>query len=226
MIIGNGMLAKAFKIYEQNPDVVIFASGVSNSKETEISAFNREKKLLIDTIDNNQDRLLIYFSTCSIEDESQKKSFYMAHKKDMEGLIKRKFKQYYIFRLPQVVGKTNSPTLVNFLVDAIENNQPFNIQENASRNLIDVDDVFTICDKIINEKRYINEIVNIASPFNVRVIDIVNIIENILNKKAKFKFIDQGSAQNINIDKIKFISKDIFNEQYLRNILLKRIENV
>lgn len=226
MIVGKGMLAKSFEKYKNNSDIVIFASGVSNSKETEKINFDREKNLLIDTIKKNQNKLLVYFSTCSIDDNSQKNSHYVIHKTDMENLIQAKCEKYYIFRLPQVVGTTDSPTLINFLIDSIQNNKFFNIQKNATRNIIDVNDVFNICSKIINEKKYMNEITNIASKYNVKVIDIVNILEDILGKKAKFKFIEQGTEQNINIDKIKFIVKDIFCKEYLKNILLKKVQNI
>ena len=33
MVIGNGLLAKEFNFYKNNEQIVIFASGVSNSKE-------------------------------------------------------------------------------------------------------------------------------------------------------------------------------------------------
>jgi len=224
MIVGNGMIAKAFSKYENSLEIIIFASGVSNSKETEEKNFNREMNLLKSTLNNHPDKLFVYFSTCSIEDDSQKDSKYIMHKKKMEELIKTKNNSYCIFRLPQVVGKTNSPTLVNFLIDSIANSKFFYVQENATRNLIDVDDVFTICDYIITNKLYLNSIVNIASPFNLKVLEIVSIIEEILKKKAHFELIKQGSSQKINIDKIKF-SNHIFNNDYIKNILLKRMQN-
>lgn len=221
MIIGNGMLAKRFKKYKKNHNIIIFASGVSNSKEMNIKNYDREKNLLNDTISHNQDKLLVYFSTCSLEDKSQQDSKYIMHKKNMEELIQSKCKNYYIFRLPQVVGQTKSPTLVNFLIYAIQNDIYFEVQKNATRNLIDVDDVFKISDKIITDNIFMNEIVNVASPFNIKVIDIVRILEKILGKKAKFEFVNKGCAQNIKIDKIKF-SNSIFYDKYVENILLKR----
>ena len=46
MIIGNGLLAKAFIEYKNNDEIVIFASGVSNSLEEKQSEFKRETDLL------------------------------------------------------------------------------------------------------------------------------------------------------------------------------------
>lgn len=226
MIIGNGMIARAFSKYKNSLDIIVFASGVSNSKEINKENFNREKNLLNNTISNNQDKLLVYFSTCSIEDNSQQDSQYIIHKKNMEELIEAKCKKYYIFRLPQVVGETHSPTLVNFLINAIKKNNFFYVQQYATRNLIDVNDVFYICNKLISEQKYINEITNIASPFNMKVIDIVHIIEAILGQKANFKFVSQGLEQKIDIAKIEFIGNNLFDKKYINKILNKRIKNV
>ncbi|MEO7119531.1 MAG: hypothetical protein ABIY62_00460 [Ginsengibacter sp.] len=42
MVIGNGMIANRFISYKNNDDVIIFASGVSNSKDTIEENFLRE----------------------------------------------------------------------------------------------------------------------------------------------------------------------------------------
>jgi len=225
MIVGRGMLANAFHKYKNHDNIIIFASGVSNSKETNKDNFKREKMLLIKTIENNQEKSLIYFSTCSIKDKSQKNSQYIIHKKSMEELIETKCKKYYIFRLPQVVGITNSPTLINFLINAIEKNNFFYVQRYATRNLIDVNDIVYLSNKFITEQKSINKIINIASPFNIGVLRIVNILEKLLAKKANFQFIEEGSKQNIDISKIQTISKDIFNSDYPEKILKKLILN-
>ena len=77
MVVGKGLLAKAFDEYNKNEDIVVFASGVSNSKET-------------------------------------------------------------CFR-------------------------------KIERNMIDIDDVFIIVKKIVELKKYINQIINIANPNNTKV---------------------------------------------------------
>ena len=43
MIIGSGMLAKAFAHHAQEQQLLIFASGVSDSTETRPAAFLREE---------------------------------------------------------------------------------------------------------------------------------------------------------------------------------------
>ena len=61
MVIGNGLIASAFERYKNNDDIIIFASGVSNSQETSELAFNREINLMKRYL--NLDKKLIYFST-------------------------------------------------------------------------------------------------------------------------------------------------------------------
>ena len=45
MVVGNGMLARAFKSYQKQDNIIIFASGISYSNETDSSSFVREKEL-------------------------------------------------------------------------------------------------------------------------------------------------------------------------------------
>ena len=69
MIIGNGLLAQAFSEYNNNDEILIFASGVSNSLEEKESEFDREAKLLKSVITNYPDKTMVYFSTCSVYDK-------------------------------------------------------------------------------------------------------------------------------------------------------------
>ncbi|MEO7210677.1 MAG: hypothetical protein ABIY35_07020, partial [Chitinophagaceae bacterium] len=61
MIIGKGMVAKGFRNYEKNDDILVFASGVSNSANTSTVEFEKEQSLLQDTIINHPGKKLIYF---------------------------------------------------------------------------------------------------------------------------------------------------------------------
>ena len=87
MVIGSGMMAKVFELYQSSNEVLIFASGVSNSKAVGGDVFLREELLLKDTILKNPGKLLIYFSTCSVYDDSVNKTPYVIHKVKMENLI-------------------------------------------------------------------------------------------------------------------------------------------
>ena len=225
MIIGKGLLAQAFDYYINDDSILIFASGVSNSREASFKEFDRERKLLEEAIISNNSKLFVYFSTCSIEDVSQKKSLYIQHKKNMEDIVKDKCIQYYIFRLPQVVEIGKSPTIINFFVDSIYNNKSLTIYEKATRNLISVKDVFKISKIIIENNYYLNSIVNIATPFNIPVIKIVNILEKLLNRQVNCEIIDLGVEQAINISDLESLGikfDDNYIEKILKSYLIER----
>ena len=64
MVIGNGLLGKSMSLFVDHDDVLIFASGVSNSKENRPSEYEREFNLLHKFLGTEQK--IIYFSTCSV----------------------------------------------------------------------------------------------------------------------------------------------------------------
>ena len=228
MIIGNGMVAKAFKMYEKDDNILIFASGVSNSLEQSDEAFEREKKLLEKTIIENQKRIIIYFSTCSIYDPSMSNSRYVTHKLAMENMIKNLHSNFYIFRLSQVIGKTNSPTIINYFYNRIIAKEQFEIWEKSTRNLIDVDDVLRISSLIINKSILKNNIINIASPYLVKIPYIIQILERISLIKAQYISLDKGASYNIDISDIKPIIKELdlkFDDNYLEKAIRKYYNN-
>ena len=61
MIVGDGLIANKLKFIDSE-DIIIFASGVSNSNENNESEFERERELLSTFI--GYDKKLIYFSSC------------------------------------------------------------------------------------------------------------------------------------------------------------------
>lgn len=223
MIVGNGLIAKAFHDnYVNNDDVLIFASGVSNSSNTDPNEFLREKNLLASFL--SEKKKITYFSTCSIEDSSLINSAYVLHKLEMEQMVKS-VNDYLIFRLPQLAGKTDNPnTLLNFLYYNIKNQKNIKIYRNASRNIIDIDDVQKIVSYIINENLINNSIVNIASPFNELVENLVTNFEVILRKKAIVELINKHSNYKIDSDlsrKYANMTGVIFDENYVFSVLNK-----
>ena len=224
MIIGTGMIAKAFKNYENDLDIIIFASGVSNSTNATEADYIREKQLLESIINKYPKSTLVYFSTCSIHDPELNHCSYVSHKLAIEKFIQEYCKNYFIFRLSQVVGKTNSPTLINFFVYKIVNKEPFYIWEHSTRNLIDVMDVFKISDYCIKNSLFLNEITNIATPFSLPVFSIVSIVEELCGYKGIYDIQNRGGSYNIDIKKIAshldFINIS-FNEDYPYKIIKK-----
>jgi len=221
MIIGNGMISKVFKSYDYSNKVLIFASGVSNSNEVLERNFFREESLLKDVISKYPEKLLIYFSSCSIYDDSMNTKPYIKHKLEMEALIQRNCSNFYIFRLPQVVGFARNQTLVNFLFSSVLNNKKIDIYKYSTRNLISTVDVYKVASYLLENKIYLNEITNIATPKNTLVIDIVKIIEDITELSFNYDLINCGHPIEINIDKILNLDlKFGFNQpNYLENVL-------
>lgn len=219
MLIGNGMIAKTFQSYKGRDEILVFASGVSNSKETDERLFYREYSLLNDVMNKHPNKLLIYFSTCSVYDDTVNKTPYVLHKVKMESLIKKKCLQFYIFRLSQVVGHANNKTLINYLFASIFNNKKIGIQKYSTRNLISLDDLFKAVSYLVENKIYLNEITNIASPLSIKVMDIVKIIENETGLSLRYNLEDIGKPYEINIEKIRNleIDLDFFHPDYYEN---------
>lgn len=202
MIIGRGLIATAFaKEFAEEGEITIFASGVSNSSETHNDAFAREVTCLTEAMENSKG-LFVYFSTCSIGDHEQQQSPYVQHKIRMEVMV-AKLPNYIIFRLPQVVGRTTNPhTLTNFIHTQILQGTRFPLWRNAWRNIIDVDDIVNIAGYMIRDSnsRYVNQTINIASLFPVSALNLVEIFEQLMHKKAHYDLIDRGDLYNIDVE--------------------------
>ncbi len=225
MVIGTGMIANKFIDYADRKEKIIFASGVSNSKNTNKQNFLRELNLLSDTIKSNPRKSLVYFSTCSIEDKELKYSPYILHKIEIEKFIKLHVEKFFIFRISNVAGVSNNPyTLLNYFVFNILGNHAFSIWKNAYRNIIGIDDVYQIVHQILENDLYVNEITNIANPKNYSVPFIVREIEKHLNKKAFYKEVNRGSDYHIDITPIELVINKCniqFSNDYLAFLLKK-----
>jgi nucleoside-diphosphate-sugar epimerase len=202
MIIGSGLLAKAFLDYENDDRIIIFASGVSNSKEILRDEFNREEKLLDFYLEKyGKNKHFVYFSTCSVYDTYFERNEYTTHKINMEKTVLDKAFSYNIFRLPQVLGKNNKNQLIGFFYESIKMEKSFELFD-IERNIIDIKDVFILVDKILKENIFKNQIINIANPKNIKVLDLVNILENIIDKKAKYSIVKKSGEFIIDVKNI------------------------
>ena len=198
MIIGNGLIANLFKNNDEEK-VIFFASGVSNSLETDKSAFLREENLIRKTIKENPNKIFIYFSTCSIYDSSKNGSSYVNHKLKMEQIVEELANQFLILRVSNAVGKGGNPNLLmNYLVNAFHQEKEITVHTLATRNLIDADDVKNITLKFINENSF-NKIINVAYLENFSTIQILEILEKHFNKTAKTYLVKSGQSYLISI---------------------------
>lgn len=226
MVVGSGLLARAFAEYGINDDIVIFASGVSNSKESTHEQFKREENLLKSYLEKyGKSKYFIYFSTCSMFDTYFERSEYTKHKMNMEKIIIDNSIRYNIFRLPQVLGKNNQNQLVGFLYHAINNGVDFDLYD-IERNIIDIDDVLNISKKLIDSKKYINTTLNIANLNNTKVFDLVTTIEKLCNQKANYSVIQKEGSFTIDVTLIKSIltDKEIFDDNYIETRIKKYYE--
>ena len=162
MIVGQGLLARAFAArYAADPDVTIFASGVSNSLATAAADFERERAMLAPLLGTGP--RLVYFGSCGSAPGNEAATPYMRHKRAMEEWVAGSANGL-VLRLPQVVGVTANPnTLTNFLRDRILSGEPFTVWANAQRNLIDVDDVVAIAAGLIGGDAGGGRVFSIAS---------------------------------------------------------------
>ncbi len=225
MVVGNGMIAKKFAGYADDDNFIIFASGVSNSKSSDQNEYLREFTLLKETIAACSDRTLVYFSTASIYDPSEGGSDYINHKKHVEQYIESNVKKYVILRVSNVVGKSTNPnTIFNYLIRHIIEKTNFGLWLNASRNLIDIDDLFKVVDHLLQNKLFLNTIVNVANPKNYRIKEMVEAIELCYGKKASYIPIFKGCDFAIDISAIRPVFESLkidFGDDYLKKLLLK-----
>ena len=223
MVVGNGLLASLFKENYRN-DVVFFASGVSNSLEKDTAQFDREANLITKTLEENTDKIFVYFSTCSIYDSSKNGSDYVLHKLKMEQFIKNSAKKFLILRVSNAVGKGGNPNLlINYLMRAAQEGNTINVHTKATRNLIDAEDIRKITEKLLGEN-YLNKIINLAYLQNYSVVEILEIIERFYHKKLDLNLVKSGSGYEINIPETESYFKEnqlTSKEDYLMNILNK-----
>lgn len=225
MVIGNGLLATRFESYQNDERFLIFASGVSNSKTKNMDAYSREILLLQDCIRQHPGKTIVYFSTCSIYDPDEKQSAYVRHKLHIEELIRQTAREFFILRVSNVAGRSLNPnTLLNYFFYHIRHGINFDLWTNACRNIIDIDDVFFIADGLLKRTSSSPVPVNVASPVNYPVKDIVIAIEAFLETKSNYVEVSKGSCFDIDLAAIQPILAGCavtFNSDYLAGLLKK-----
>ncbi len=223
MIVGNGLIAQAFKQQESLfENVIIFASGVSNSKNNHKSEYTRELNKIKQY--SNTTLKFIYFSSIHVLDPSQKDKSYFKFKFKVETYIKQNFSNYIIYRLPVIMGNGGYKySLFNFLHDSIMNQKEMQIHINAHRYIMDIENmVFFVAKTIYIDNQIINFVFD--KPFNI--IDIISSYEKVLNIQAIYKLVDGGIKFNVDNNKFKKILnrsdlKEFTLQSYLEKIIRK-----
>jgi len=209
MIIGNGLIAEAFKkVSVDFKDCIIFASGVSNSKSENSAEFKREFDLIKKY--KNEDKKFIYFSTIHTLDPSERDSKYSKHKIEIGIFIKENFKSYIIYRLPVVVGRGgNKKSLFNFLFHNIIEQKDMTIFIKAYRYILDIDSVVYFIQKTYHIQ---NETIDIVQDKPFTIFEIVESFERCLNLKAKYHTVNKGDYFKVDNSKFK---KSLLNQKEL-----------
>jgi len=146
MVIGSGLLGKKFENF--NCDFIFFTSGVSDSLCNNYENFQREIELLSKTIEFFPKKVLIYFSSISVHTTNTP---YTRHKIIVEEIIKKKSKNYFIFRISQVVGfGGNQNNFFNFMKNKIQHMEEIEVF-NTIKSLVDIDDLYSIVTNIITK---------------------------------------------------------------------------
>ncbi len=196
MILGSGLLARAFASFEEDERVLVFASGVSNSSSATEADYARERDLLLEQ-QGTRSRL-VYFGTCSLFDPTLQDSGYIRHKVRMEELIRSRFVDHIILRLPNVVGHTANPhTLCNHIRDHILSGRTIHVQVKACRYLIGADTISTVCTPLLTSGSLVGRTVNVCYDRPVHIPELVSAMERLLQKKAVIQEMDSGSCYEV-----------------------------
>lgn len=225
MVIGNGLVARSFGVYAKDDRFLIFASGVSNSKSSTEADFQREAQLLLQSMEANPGKMLVYFSTTSADDPDLLYTAYVQHKLNMEELVRSNAHRYAIFRLSNVAGRSENPnTILNYFFQHIAQGIPFQLWQRSERNIIDVEDVFRITDHMLQHQMATNRTLNIANTESYPVTYIVDTIEEFCGKQGLYSLADRGGPVNIDTHEIASTCEVLgirFGEGYLEKILQK-----
>lgn len=230
MIVGSGLLAKAMAPYfEADRDVCVYAAGVSNSSCSSASEFLREETRLRASLKALPwVRRFVQFSTCSIADSSAADTPYVRHRIEMET-VAREHPHHLIVRLPQVAGDSPNPhTLLNYLYARISRSEGFSIWDGARRNIIDVVDVARTVSELSKLEKFSAVTVNVASPVDHSVLNIVQTMERIVGKAAVLEIKPRDSAYSIDISQTHLVMSELgiaFDDDYLQKTLVKYYGN-
>lgn len=104
-MVGKGDIAS---VLPERDDLLFFASGVSNSQETDIEAFRRESALLLE---QRRDTHIVYFGSLAI---FYANTPYTEHKRQMECLVKTQFDRHTIIRIGNITWGDNPHTFINY----------------------------------------------------------------------------------------------------------------
>lgn len=219
--MGNGLVARAFQpLLEQHNNLLLFASGVSNSSETDESEYRREELLLETCIRQFHDKKLIYFSTISVMDPFMQNNPYMKFKLKIEAKINASVRDFLLIRAPNLVGHGGNPnTLLNYFMNP--DNPKLVLWKNTERNFLSVHDFARLALQYVKACSQKDNIY-IVHPCSYTPVEILETIEQFTGKKLNFEVLNIGTKYIPRPDSVllNYISTlDIVVENYLDYLL-------
>ena len=224
MIIGSGMMAQAFASFRDDREVLVFASGVSDSTETRAAAFARERDLLARARAQHADKLLLYFGTCSADDPERRDSPYVRHKLAMESLLESAGLPWLVLRLPLAIGAGHrGRTLAQYLHDRIARGERFEVWQHATRYPLDVADALRVARHFLAAREFRGRRINVALRA-FPVLEFVHVMQDIVGKPAIYDLVPRGGHYAIACPEIRAAAQALeldFSERYLERVLRK-----
>ncbi|MEV6433282.1 NAD-dependent epimerase/dehydratase family protein [Streptomyces anulatus] len=236
-IVGNGFLARHLRsLAGRHGDTLVLAAGVSWAAHTSPADFAREAALVEEKIAAclaSGDRL-VFFSTASTgmygkvdgpgrEDRPVVPCTpYGTHKLALEKLLEASGVDYLALRLGHLVGPGQPPhQLLPTLVRQMRTGT-VHVHRGATRDLIDIDDVVTIVDRLLGAGLS-REKVNVASGNAVPIERIIDHIEERTGLAARRVYRDRGGHHTISTDKLRALVPETeamgFGPSYHRRVL-------
>jgi len=237
-IVGNGLIARSLSPYAtQHGRVVTFASGVSDSSCTNDRDFERERRMLNETLAEASSRgeTIVYFSGAgalyghwehpALESElPQPQTAYGRHQLACEGMVATSRVPHLIVRLPNVVASAANPRqLVPNLVGQVLAGR-VQVHGRARRDLVDARDMARVVSELLDLASG-RGTVNVASGHSVPVTAIVSETCVILGIDASIEIVDVGTPQQFDTSRLQgILGRDPFPDPgYYREVLRRHV---
>lgn len=240
-VIGRGLTASAlYPYHDQLNDVVVFASGVSDSTTVDYHEFEREYDLLYETIESalkDQKRVVYLSSGGAIygrfegmrteETPLLPHTLYGRHKLLCEAIVMQSTLPYLIVRLPNLVGERQNKTqLIPALIHQARQGR-VTLFDHATRDLLDVEDFARILIQLLS-KLTNSESIILASGYSISISNIFREIQQALNISVDIEVLSRGDQQQFSIDKLRGILDDKlpFHPQYYVEVIRKYVRQI
>tara|TARA_B100000686_G_scaffold355016_1_gene469083 strand:- start:6950 stop:7825 length:876 start_codon:yes stop_codon:yes gene_type:complete len=226
------------------PFTIVFLSTFGRFPEDNYDVYNKNTTMISNLLNNINTNLIeqfIFFSSTCLYGRPPNKipiietqecvpnGYYGLSKFVSESLIKLHLKcPICIIRIPGVYGELdNNKSIISNFINNIINNKTITIYDKGLvlRDYVYINDIVKVIKYIIDSNSNIT--INIATGKSVSLINLIKLIENNLNKKAKINFLNSGHQQfdmTFNINNLMNFMPD-FNPTRMEDGIKKYISN-